>query len=249
MLSKKKKGSEVNDKKDKGSNDFSLDIIINSPVRHNIFFLLNVYRELSLTDLSQLLHKSKPALHRHIQKMIEAGIIKESKEEKVRGSIKAKYYKLVKNVTQEQIDREELLAEKDPEKRKVNIATLLKIERAKFHVLNASINLLTHLTKRLDDQIDLAEDFDWNHFFNTSSSQLTMNFLSNDALELYQRHMKTFNKEIRTSEEFYENDQGNQPSNQYMVITLTIPIQELINFEKTLSPDRVARFEKLLGRK
>ncbi|UCG02688.1 MAG: helix-turn-helix domain-containing protein [Candidatus Heimdallarchaeota archaeon] len=249
MLSKEKKDSEVKDKKNQGSNDFSLDIILNSPVRHNIFFLLNVYRELSLTDLSQLLHKSKPALHRHIQKMIEAGIIKESKEEKVRGSIKAKYYKLVKDVTQEYIDRAELLAVENPEKRKANIATLLKIERAKFHVVNASIHLLTHLTRRLEDQVDLAEDIDWEQFFNTSSSQLTMKFLSNEALELYQGHMEAFNKEVGSLEESYEKNQVKQPSNQYMVVSLTIPIQQLINFEKNLSPDRVARFEKLLGRK
>ncbi|MFX1508457.1 MAG: hypothetical protein ACFFDC_20445, partial [Promethearchaeota archaeon] len=112
-----------------------------------------------------------------------------------------------------------------------------------------SMHLLTHLTKRLEDQIDLAEDVNWADFFNTSSSQLTMNFLSKEALELYQGHLETFNKEIRTSEEFHENDQGKQPSNQYMVVTLTIPIQQLINFEKNLSPDRVVRFEKLLGRK
>ncbi|MFX0123109.1 MAG: ArsR family transcriptional regulator [Candidatus Hodarchaeota archaeon] len=248
MLSKEKNGSEANDKKNKRPNDFSFDVILNSPVRHTIFFLLNVYQELSLTDLSQLLHKSKPALHRHIQKMIEAGIIKESKEEKVRGSIKAKYYKLVKDITQENIDRAELLATENPEKRKANINTLLKVERAKFHVINASMHLITHLTKRLEEQIDLV-DTDWNQFFNYSSSQLSMNFFSDEVLELFHGHMETFKKEKENLEKDYEKDQSESPSNQYMVVTLTIPIQQLINLEKNLSPDRVARFEKLLGRK
>ncbi len=249
MLSKEKKGSNVSDKEDQRSSDFSLDIILNSQVRHNIFFLLNVYRELSLTDLSQLLHKSKPALHRHIQKMIEAGIIKESKEEKVRGSIKAKYYKLVKDVTKEGIDRTELLTIKNPEIRKANITTLLKVERAKFHIINASIHLITRLTKRLEEKIDLTEDIDWELFLNTTNSQFSMNFFSDETFKLFQEHMKAFNKEKGILEESYEKDQGDLQDNQYLVVTLMIPIRQLINFEKKLSPERVVRFEKLLGRK
>ena len=74
--------------------EIPLEEIFKSKVRLEIFFLLSIYGELNLTDLSKLLDKSKPALHRHIQNLLKVGLICESKEEKVRGSIKAKFYQL-----------------------------------------------------------------------------------------------------------------------------------------------------------
>ncbi|MFX0210901.1 MAG: ArsR/SmtB family transcription factor [Candidatus Hodarchaeota archaeon] len=250
-----KNNIDIDDNKNNNPKDFVLDVILNSQVRHSVFFLLYIYRELSLTDLSHLLDKSKPALHRHLQKMIEAGIITESKEVKVRGSIKAKYYKLVEEITRESIDRKsrtiraELLTGKNPEKGKANVKKLLKIERAKFHIVNDSIHLITQLTKRLEEQAELVGDADWEQFLNTSSSQLTMNFLPNEALEVYQRYMEGFDQEKRSLEDTYETKHGELPNNQYVVVTITIPIQNLINFERKLSPERVARFGKLFAQK
>ncbi|MFW9998077.1 MAG: winged helix-turn-helix domain-containing protein, partial [Candidatus Odinarchaeota archaeon] len=59
--------------------NFSDDILSNE-IRFRILQLLFVYGELSLTALSKHMHKSKPALHHHLQIMIDDfGVIKVSR--------------------------------------------------------------------------------------------------------------------------------------------------------------------------
>ena len=57
-----------------------------------IFIQLMSYSELSLSELTQNINKSKPTLSRRLNRMIEVGMI-DSYEEKVRG-VYAKHYKL-----------------------------------------------------------------------------------------------------------------------------------------------------------
>ena len=73
-MASKGKASQ-NDKSDETDklSDITLANVLKSKVRLEIFFLLTIYRELSLTELSKLAKKSKPALHRHLQKLIESG--------------------------------------------------------------------------------------------------------------------------------------------------------------------------------
>ena len=64
-------------------------------VDFEIFMYFIIYRELSLSRLNELItNKSKPTLHRHLQNLLQAGIIVEAREEKVRGHIPAKIYQL-----------------------------------------------------------------------------------------------------------------------------------------------------------
>ena len=63
-------------------------------LRLQIWGLLNVYPELSFTELAKKLGKSKSTIHPHIQKLIEVGIIEISKKEHVRANIEAHYYSL-----------------------------------------------------------------------------------------------------------------------------------------------------------
>lgn len=73
-----------------------LDInsILNNALRFQIISNLLIFNELSMSDLNRKLKRSKSTLHRHIKLLIELGFIELSKEKKVRGSIKAKYFKL-----------------------------------------------------------------------------------------------------------------------------------------------------------
>ncbi|MFX0117588.1 MAG: winged helix-turn-helix domain-containing protein, partial [Candidatus Hodarchaeota archaeon] len=58
--------------------------ILESKIRYRILLLLFAYGELSLTDLSNRLNKSKPALYHHLQKMIDLGLVEVSREKQVR---------------------------------------------------------------------------------------------------------------------------------------------------------------------
>lgn len=62
-----------------------------------IVLKLLIYGELSMRELSNKTKKSKSTIHRNLEDLIRNGIVKVSKELKVRGSIKAKYYKLAED--------------------------------------------------------------------------------------------------------------------------------------------------------
>lgn len=68
--------------------------LLESDIRFTIYCLLHVYPEISLSELSQRLNKTKSTIHPHLQKLLNIGLIEVSKEVKVRANIKAKYYSL-----------------------------------------------------------------------------------------------------------------------------------------------------------
>jgi len=59
--------------------------------------LLTIYNELSFTELCAKIGKSKSTVHPHLQLLMEHKIVQEVREQKVRGSIPAKYYSLTPN--------------------------------------------------------------------------------------------------------------------------------------------------------
>lgn len=85
-----------------------------------IWGLLNIYPELSFTELSEKLGKSKSTLSPHLHELIETGLVQVSREEKVRGSIPAKYYSIVKDALEKivflRIDTSKGINKKNSEK-------------------------------------------------------------------------------------------------------------------------------------
>ncbi len=72
----------------------TIDISVLAGIRLRIWGLLNVYPELSYTELANKLGKSKSTIHPHLQKLIELGIVEISKRKHVRANIEAHYYSL-----------------------------------------------------------------------------------------------------------------------------------------------------------
>ncbi|MHA2391648.1 MAG: winged helix-turn-helix domain-containing protein [Promethearchaeota archaeon] len=73
-------------------NGMSINKIISmNPIRSSIITLLIMYRELSYTELSKKLGRSKSTIHPHLKKLEDIGVICVSKEEH-RGGTPAKYY-------------------------------------------------------------------------------------------------------------------------------------------------------------
>ena len=67
--------------------------LLGNVLRLRIFSILKIYPELSFTEISNRLNKSKSTLHPHLQKLIEIGLI-QTREEEARGSIPRKIYSL-----------------------------------------------------------------------------------------------------------------------------------------------------------
>ncbi len=72
----------------------TIDISDLAGIRLRIWGLLNVYPELSFTELAKKLGKSKSTIHPHLQKLIELGIVGISRKEHIRANIEAHYYSL-----------------------------------------------------------------------------------------------------------------------------------------------------------
>jgi len=68
--------------------------LLEDPTRMRIILLLYQYSRLSLTQMSELIHLTKPAVSHQLKKFIEIGIIQMTKHP-VQGSITANYYELV----------------------------------------------------------------------------------------------------------------------------------------------------------
>lgn len=87
-------GKEESQKKDATS--FTYLALVMNILKDNtdleIFTLLLMYQEQSLTQLTNSINKSKPTLSRHMQKLVSCGLV-DVREEKVRG-VKAKYFSL-----------------------------------------------------------------------------------------------------------------------------------------------------------
>jgi DNA-binding transcriptional ArsR family regulator len=68
--------------------------ILTNRIRLQIILYLLIFGELSMSEINKKLKKSKATIHRHIKILKEKNIVILSREKKVRGSIKAKHYRL-----------------------------------------------------------------------------------------------------------------------------------------------------------
>ena len=75
----------------------SIAELFKSRTRLLIYALLSIHIEMNLNEMSKVLKKSKSTLSEHLQKMMKAGLVVVSREEKIRGNIKAKYFCLAEN--------------------------------------------------------------------------------------------------------------------------------------------------------
>ncbi|MFW9947643.1 MAG: ArsR family transcriptional regulator, partial [Candidatus Odinarchaeota archaeon] len=78
----------------KTNNEKSVLDVLKSDVRWSIFSLLNLYPELSFSEISKKINKSKSTTHHHLKELMDFDLIELSRQEKVRGNIPAKYYSL-----------------------------------------------------------------------------------------------------------------------------------------------------------
>lgn len=230
--------------------EIPLEEIFKSKVRHEIFFLLSIYGELNLTDLSKLLDKSKPALHRHIQNLLKVGLICESKEEKVRGSIKAKFYQLIPSVRQlfQPFDASALLNVDDPEQRINMFKKLIFRERAKYFISKASLDLLAKYIDQFEKQLSSSNlDVD-KEFILTCCSPFNMFVFSDDSLKLLQDLFNEFDRKKKIIEKEYEAKHGEPSMKQNLMVFTMTPIQRLLEFKRKLPSPREERMRTLLGR-
>lgn len=68
--------------------------VLSEHTNFQIFILLAIYRELTLSELDEKMTKSRATVHRHLQDLLESELIQISKQEIIRGHIPANYYQV-----------------------------------------------------------------------------------------------------------------------------------------------------------
>ncbi|MFX1568022.1 MAG: winged helix-turn-helix domain-containing protein [Promethearchaeota archaeon] len=131
----------------RNSEKLTINDILRSKTRFQICNFLIIYRELSILDLSKRIGKSKSTIYEHLKKMMKAGFVKVSREEKSRSNIYRKYYSWIEKPSE--IIKPKKYSE---EYCRVKIDTLRS-----FAVLNQSIlKSWIHFLESLEKEIDLG---------------------------------------------------------------------------------------------
>ncbi|MFX1251859.1 MAG: hypothetical protein ACFFCZ_09645 [Promethearchaeota archaeon] len=89
--------TDTRDEKNHQNNLSEEYILLQNKMPIRVVLILLVYNELTLSQMSKHLVKTKASVHYHLQKLIKMKLVKIAREEKVRGSILAKYYCLDQN--------------------------------------------------------------------------------------------------------------------------------------------------------
>ncbi|NHJ84401.1 MAG: hypothetical protein FK734_03005 [Asgard group archaeon] len=205
--------------------DKILDCLQNT-LDFEILMYFVIYHELTLSKVEEMIpHKSRPTVYRHIQNLLEAGLIKEVREKKVRGRIPAKIYQLsmeafnlLPRITPEQLER---MSEKEKQRlyevvRKALYPTISFMENALQRMFNY-LQLLRPLPKN-----ELYEVFEHPEF------HLNLNFFSEEQYQLYidefQKFAQSLVPKILSLEE--QHPEANKP---FIYFTGLLPMRKIID--------------------
>ncbi|MFX0013429.1 MAG: ArsR/SmtB family transcription factor [Promethearchaeota archaeon] len=207
-----------------------------------ILQLLFVYGELNLTNLSKHMDMSKSALYHHLKKLTRAGVIKVSREKKVRGSIKAKFYALDKQTALriQLISVDDLLKIDDPKKLLKLLKSIINTYRSSFSLFKSKINMLDCYTSFLVEKVNSCED-------SSSDSFDILNLMLDYDINFHAQYLTEtqYKKFIGYSHEFYtkvnemiftnnieEIQEHNEPiEHPYFVLSMAMPLKKMLDLE------------------
>ncbi len=199
---------------------------INDKGTFEVLLLLIIYEELSLRQIAELTGKSKPTAFRNVQKLLEAGLIYESKEEKVRGSLNAKFYKANRSQMLRLPNFSLEMIKSLSDEQKLEFFSIIKF--ALQSTIDMSFRMMDYVmqylnAKKQDEIVKYIEEPDFT---------FTMNFFTEDQhakyLELYNKAMIEFMQYVMNTEK--DESYRNLP-HPYLIFKGIIPMHKI--FEKT----------------
>lgn len=218
-------------------------LVFESKTRFRILLFLMVSGELSLTELAEKMNKSKPALHHHLQKMIEADVVVVSREEPYRGSIMQKFYTLapgfqppyLSGISAEEIFEQ---AKEGPEKRQELVKRIVEIQKSVTSYLKSSLELIDVYNEFLLEEAQAKEDLSLEDFQELVTSQkigYRIDFMSEKHLTFYRDEIERVRAELR--ERMIKEKELAQGTDsvlgwEYVINTMILPIKYLLELEK-----------------
>lgn len=208
---------------------FSLDLSLLMEMFENetsfeIIMLLITYRELSLTQLTDKIGKSKPTIHRYLQRLQKSDIVKETREKKVRGNIYAKYYSA--NIKKLQ----ELPYISQEEYTKLNSEQKIEVYKVVIEFLKPTISFLKNSLEKLHsflDNLASATNETIQQFMAPQDLHLTMNFFNEVQYQKYLQLLIDFKQKMLKMlvEEEKKNPGATKP---YLVFDSIIPFKKIL---------------------
>jgi len=228
---KKSKSDSKPEQKNEFLNTLELiDLVIND-LKIKILLNLLIYNELSLTQISNKLDKSKPTLHRHLKKLIKNRVVKVSKEKKVRGSIKAKYYKLADEFQTiiKPYQRSLLSKIDDYSSEEININNLTSLLRFYILIILKPLKTLNQLLDSNDNDI-FKRKYNINKLIEILEPSLEIMFFSEQQYEEVQELMNNFYSGLKD----ILKDQNNDTEKPYYLSLFTLKLKKLLELENTV---------------
>lgn len=198
--------------------------LLESDIRFSIYCLLHIYPEISLSELSQKLKKTKSTIHPHLKKLLNIGLIEVSKEVKVRANIKAKYYALKSGYKEEM---EEYLLDTSQSIDQTTVQNKINLNKSCVIFLKTIYERYLRFLENLEGEDTAHEilqqssdNYDMNHVFS---------FFSKKALpKLIKLYEEFITKFIEIEEEdLKENPNEEKP---YLVLFELLNLKKIVNF-------------------
>ena len=237
----------------KKSSDIS-DLLKNQ-VRFNIYSMLEVFGELSLTKLAYKLHKSKSTIHEHLKRLLETGLISTpiKKPSLSKSNVFENYYKLsenYRNVLSHIDDQLDLLTPMTKRKAKHILQmgksmtkffiSSLEKKLSFYHEMEASIEknpdqiieIISEMNSfETDNDGDIQKNSKGENIFHSENFN-SFNYYNNSQLDYMRERLFSFYTELENNKRFIElgrkeKDRGS------LVITTVIPLKRIFDFNNS----------------
>ncbi len=202
--------------------------LLEDPTRFRILLLLFVYKRLSLKQISHLVHRTKPAVSRQLEKFIQTGVIKIT-ERQVKGLITAKFYELIPDFI------ETATITMDPTieipRNIIKEMEILQIQ-AKGNILKMTAQLFKHYAEFHEDLLQEAQEIKEPFGIHLPPFDLSILPLSK---KVYQFYMEGRNKLIqKTMELIKEEDESESDilERPMMLFTTILSTKDFLSYEK-----------------
>ena len=172
--------------------------ILKNNIRKDIVLLLNLYNELNVTQISNLLNRSKATVGRHLKTMQEYGVLN-SKEKESKRSINPLYYSMPANSGRmlELIKQEEIDSMKNSKEKIKKFKNSLSIAKVIYKLVEHAIKLIDPFFDHLDSKIN-EEDIQYLTRYLTWRRQLSVKHivLAEDDIDEFWKLYEDFNTKL-----------------------------------------------------
>lgn len=204
----------------------------NSPFRIQLFMMLNAYGEISLPELAKKMGKSKTTISKHLKLLNSELNWITIEEEKVRGNIKKKIYKMNVDTRHSDVfwNLEDIVKSYPKEKINKFLIKEIKMNQLLFQMINL-MNLETNkfLERKMTTLETMDQELTKEFFLKNRVINYYTNLTKEESIE-YNNEMYDFHKKfIKKIEEERLKNKDKKPIREYLAFQVVWPIKKMID--------------------